>query len=262
MESVGKILYEARTAKGLSLNDVEQATSIRHVYLEAIENDDYSVAPGEVFVKGIIRTYGNYLGLNGPELVDMYKAARAGTEDVADVQSAGIREVNNVKIGISLKQKENWGEGNPSLGKIGGGKSSFPVKQFAAGLAAVLVLAGGYFALPKVMDMLHAESREPAQAEQVNTANTATAATTAAAVPVTDKVQVEMLAGDQCWLEVTGDGKEAFAGMLQKGDKKTFEAKEKLIVKYGNVGAMQIKVNGKPVSTAGEHGVAVKTYTK
>lgn len=258
MESVGKILYEARTAKGLSLSDAEQATSIRHVYLEAIENDDYSVAPGEVFVKGIIRTYGNYLGLNGPELVDMYKAARAGTEDVDEVKSAGIREVNNVKIGISLKQKENWGEDNPSLGKVGGDKTSFPVKQFAAGVAAVLILAGGYFALPGVMNMLHSSEPAPTAAS----VQPAPSATEAVPAPVADKVLVEMTAGGQCWLEVTGDGKEIFAGMLQKGDTKTYEAKEKLIIKYGNIGAMQIKVNGKPVSVAGEHGVAVKTYTK
>lgn len=259
MESVGKILYEARTGKGLSLYEVEHATSIRRIYLEAIENDDYSSTPGEVFVKGIIRTYGNYLGLNGPELVDMYKAARAGIENVAEVKSAGIREVNNVNVGISLKQKENWGAGNASLGKVGGTKRSFPVKQFAAGLAAVLVLAGGYFALPKAMEMLNAPSSEPAQTEQAATANNAAAP---APAPVSDKVQVEMTAGDECWLEVTADGKEAFAGMLQKGDTRTFDANEKLIIKYGNIGAMQIKVNGQPVSVAGEHGVAVKTYTK
>lgn len=106
--------------------------------------------------------------------------------------------------------------------------------------------------------MLHSSEPAPTAAS----VQLAPAATEAAPAPVADKVLVEMTAGDQCWLEVTGDGKEIFAGMLQKGDTKTYEAKEKLIIKYGNIGAMQIKVNGKPVSVAGEHGVAVKTYTK
>ena len=43
---------------------------------------------------------------------------------------------------------------------------------------------------------------------------------------------------------------------------KFFEADEKLVVKYGNVGVMEVKVNGEPVSMQGEQGVAIKTYTK
>ena len=84
MDSVGKILYEARAAKGITLLDAEKATSIRASYLDALEQDDYAKMPEEVFIKGIIRNYGNYLGLNGPELVDMYKAQRIGTVINAD----------------------------------------------------------------------------------------------------------------------------------------------------------------------------------
>ena len=70
-----------------------------------------------------------------------------------------------------------------------------------------------------------------------------------------------MEATDNCWLEVKADGKEIFAGMMKAKDKRTFEAKEKLVVKYGNIGVMKIAFNGKNVDLQGEHGVAVKTYT-
>ena len=50
--------------------------------------------------------------------------------------------------------------------------------------------------------------------------------------------------------------------MLKAKDVKFFEADEKLVVKYGNVGVMEVKVNGEPVSMQGEQGVAIKTYTK
>ena len=50
--------------------------------------------------------------------------------------------------------------------------------------------------------------------------------------------------------------------MLQAKDKKVYEAKDKLIIKYGNIGVMKITVNGEPVNLQGEHGVAVKTYTR
>ena len=77
-KTVGAILKEARLAKGISLADAEKATSIRSRYLQAVENDEYDKTPGEVFLKGIIRNYGNYLGLNGSELVNEYKASAAG----------------------------------------------------------------------------------------------------------------------------------------------------------------------------------------
>ena len=63
-KTVGAILKEARLAKGISLADAEKGTSIRSRYLQAVENDEYDKTPGEVFLKGIIRNYGNFLGLN------------------------------------------------------------------------------------------------------------------------------------------------------------------------------------------------------
>ena len=50
--------------------------------------------------------------------------------------------------------------------------------------------------------------------------------------------------------------------MLNAKDKRTFEAKDKIVVKYGNIGAMKLIVNGQPVDLKGEHGVAVKTYLR
>ena len=80
--------------------------------------------------------------------------------------------------------------------------------------------------------------------------------------PVTEKVTLEMTAHGDCWLEVSADGKSIFEGMLRAKDVKAFEADEKLIVKYGNVGVMEVIVNGEPVSMQGEQGVAIKTYTR
>ena len=54
MDSVGKILYEARAAKGITLLDAEKATSIRASYLDAIEQDDYAKNPEVELIKGII----------------------------------------------------------------------------------------------------------------------------------------------------------------------------------------------------------------
>ena len=251
-KSVGTILKEARLAKGLSIADAEQATSVRARYLEAVENDEYEKTPGEVFLKGIIRNYGNYLGLDGLELVKLYKANHQGVA-AENINSACIREVEKVRLNIQLKEKRDIGSGTGRFEM-----PQLPMKQIAAGLAVVVLLGIGYVAVPKVIDYF----KNMPQAEQKQEEVQANASTAVKPPSVLDKVQVEMEAKDSCWTEVTADGKEVFVGMLNAKDKRTFEAKDKIVVKYGNIGAMKLVVNGQPVDLKGEHGVAVKTYLR
>lgn len=248
-KTVGAILKEARLAKGISLADAEKGTSIRSRYLQAVENDEYDKTPGEVFLKGIIRNYGNFLGLNGPELVNEYKASAAGMAAEA-VRSQGIREVDKVRLNIQLKEKRDIGSGTGRFEM-----PKLPMKQCLAGLAAVAVLAAGYFAIPATINYFKNMPKEEAkQTEPVKPAATAAVAL--------DKVTVDLEAEGDCWLEANADGKELFAGILHAKESKHFEAKDKLIVKYGNIGVVRIKVNGQPVDLKGEHGVAVKTYLR
>lgn len=251
-KSVGTILKEARLAKGLSIADAEQATSVRARYLEAVENDEYEKTPGEVFLKGIIRNYGNYLGLDGLELVKLYKANHQGVA-AENINSAGIREVEKVRLNIQLKEKRDIGSGTGRFEM-----PQLPMKQIAAGLAVVVLLGIGYVAVPKVIDYFKNMPQVEQKQEEVQT----NASTAVKPPSILDKVQVEMEAKDSCWTEVTADGKEVFVGMLNAKDKRTFEAKDKIVVKYGNIGAMKLIVNGQPVDLKGEHGVAVKTYLR
>ena len=253
-KSIGTILKEKRESKGLTLMDIERGTSIRSRYIQAVENDEYEKTPGGVFLKGIIRNYGDFLGLDGMALLQRYKGTTAGKANEKAI-SDGIREVDNVRMNIQLKDKRDIGSGTgrfelPSLPKL-------PVKQCLAGLAVVAVLGAGYVAIPKAIDYVKNLPSEPKQEEKA----AASAEQNTAKAPL-DKVVVEMEASGSCWTEVTADGKEIFAGMLQAKEKKTFEAKDKLIVKYGTIGVMNIKVNGEPVNLNGEHGVAVKTYLR
>ena len=253
-KSIGTILKEKRESKGLTLMDIERGTSIRSRYIEAVENDEYDKTPGGVFLKGIIRNYGDFLGLDGLELLKQYKATTAGQANEKAISNA-IREVDNVRMNIQLKDKRDIGSGTgrfemPKMPKL-------PVKPCLAGLAVVAVLGAGYVAIHKEIDYVKNLPTETKQEEST----AAKSAENTAKAPL-DKVVVDMEASGACWTEVTADGKEIFAGMLQAKDKKTFEAKDKLIVKYGNIGVMNIKVNGEQVNLNGEHGVAVKTYLR
>jgi cytoskeletal protein RodZ len=267
LNSVGSILKEARVKKGLSLIDAEKATTIRCAYLDALEQDEYYKLPEEVFIKGMIRNYGNFLGLNGPELVDLYKAEKAGTA-IEKVKSKGIREVDNVKLNISLKQHRSAGSGTNAYQGPSSNKQAI-AKQIFAGLLGVVILVGGYFGIPKAMELLNSKNEgkpsvviEVASPEASKANAEATNKQAAQLAPVVENVVVEMTAHGKCWLEVNADGVSVFEGMLSAQDTKTFEAKDKLIVKYGNVGVMEVKVNGQPVSMQGEQGVALKTYTR
>src|SRR4028118_465595 len=65
---IGLVLERARKDRGLSLEEAERATKIRKRYLIGLENDDYTVLPDAVYARGFLKTYANFLGLDGDEL--------------------------------------------------------------------------------------------------------------------------------------------------------------------------------------------------
>jgi hypothetical protein len=74
---IGNSLREARTRQGLGYPEVELATKIRAKYIRALEEEDFSTLPGDAYIRGFMRTYAEYLGLDGQLYVDEY-ASRFG----------------------------------------------------------------------------------------------------------------------------------------------------------------------------------------
>ncbi|MBA3793024.1 MAG: helix-turn-helix domain-containing protein, partial [Rubrobacter sp.] len=73
---VGRVLERARKDRGLSLEEAERATKIRKRYLVGLEDDDYTVLPDAVYARGFLKTYANFLGLDGAELSRELKTRR------------------------------------------------------------------------------------------------------------------------------------------------------------------------------------------
>jgi Helix-turn-helix domain len=65
---VGRTLQAARRRRRVGLAQVEATTKIRARYLRALENEEWDVLPGEAYARGFIRTYADYLGLDGARL--------------------------------------------------------------------------------------------------------------------------------------------------------------------------------------------------
>jgi cytoskeleton protein RodZ len=73
MADIGATLREARMRARIDITDVESRTKIRAKYLRAMENEEWDLLPGEVYVKSFLRTYGEFLDLDTRQLVDDYK---------------------------------------------------------------------------------------------------------------------------------------------------------------------------------------------
>src|SRR4051795_1216301 len=81
MFEIGNSLREARHRQQLDLTDVEQSTKIRARYLRALEEEAFDVLPAQTYVKGFLRTYADWLGLDGQLYVDEYNARCGGGEE-------------------------------------------------------------------------------------------------------------------------------------------------------------------------------------
>ena len=72
MGELGNTLSRARRARAITLEDVERDTHVSKRYLEALENEDFSIFPAPVYARGFLRTYSRYLGLNPEELIRIF----------------------------------------------------------------------------------------------------------------------------------------------------------------------------------------------
>jgi cytoskeleton protein RodZ len=76
MESLGRKLREAREKHNYSVEQVARDTNISRSYLEALEEENFAVIPGDTYVLGFLRNYSEYLGLNPDELLGLYRNLR------------------------------------------------------------------------------------------------------------------------------------------------------------------------------------------
>jgi cytoskeletal protein RodZ len=236
--TVGEILRSEREKKGLSIKDVETATSIRALYINAIEDDNYKVVPGEVYLKGFIRNYANYLGLQGQEMVDLYRQNQSLTQPAI---------ANSVE---ELQTQSN----KPSLSIM---------KWLVAGILLICV-AGGIWWM--------AANNKPSEFTPVKESNLPPSTpaqpfpqtvTDSPAIPSPDKpVVITAKYTSECWTLVTADGKEIYEGIPRNGDTITWTAQKNITIKAGNAGGIDIVYNGQAAGKLGDKGeVVVKTFS-
>jgi hypothetical protein len=102
MESLGNKLKNARELKKESYEDASLKINIAVRYLKAMEEDDFSVFPGEVYAIGFLKSYGVYLGINADELIALYQAMKLQEQPPPVDQLLYTRREFPVKIVIQI----------------------------------------------------------------------------------------------------------------------------------------------------------------
>jgi hypothetical protein len=94
---LGNSLREARVRQGLEYPQVELATKIRAKYIRAMEDEAFEILPSETYVKGFLRSYAEYLGLDGQLYVDEYNS-RYGHERHYDETPRRLRGTRDRRL--------------------------------------------------------------------------------------------------------------------------------------------------------------------
>ena len=124
-KKLGKLFKAKREEKHLSLKEVENSTSIRSNYLEAIEEGQVSQTLSSVYIHGFIRQYANFLGLEVDKIIADYPAVFKATHQKHDfVYGIGTLEMR---------------------GSLGGGVKWLP-NLIWAGVSAIVLVLLWYFA--------------------------------------------------------------------------------------------------------------------
>lgn len=248
---VGEILRRARAHYGLSLPDVEQALRIRASQLEALEMMDMSRLPGRVYAIGFVRSYSEFLGLDGGRMVHLFKT---------QVMDGGSRPTA-MNFPVSASESKI-----PNLYILGG---SF--------VALVMIMTGVFFVakgdsssvegdIPSIsvasglIDDVHIsfEDNQPLQGAIMAAIEPAAGlektSQGSAAIHV-DTIVINIT--DTSWVEIRdGAGKTLTSRVFQAGDRYIVpeEGADKLVLSTGNAGGLLFVVNGEELPKLGEKG--------
>jgi cytoskeleton protein RodZ len=238
MPGLGDEFRAAREARHLSLSDVSEQIHIRSVYLQSIEDEDWSEIAAPVYVRGFIRTYARFLGLDAERAVTGFNASLG--------ESA---QKTHEPLAVSSTARRG-----PS-----------PWVWVATAVAVLLVAFVGYnyFQLQasEKPAATTASQKVPAQAPAPTRGmpGAAPSPLAKASPPVATRT-LEVHLTQASWLLVRIDGAQAVEGIFPAGTRKAFHGKQ-ADVRAGNAGGVDLRLNGKELGRMGHAGdVVERTY--
>ena len=214
--------------------------------------------PGEVYAKGFVRNYANYLKLNANEIVNAFNEEMHPQEELQDAAGSSSAEEARQEQSTERNREEYRGPKITSL-------ESYPMEKKSHGVRNALMVAAAVFVVAFAALIAFGGDEEPsAPAPRAKTqTQQGQKQTEAAAKPAADGVEMKLSFTDRCWTEVVVDGKTEFEGTAEKGKVLTLKGKDKVRITAGNAGALHYSLNGKDMGAIGQKGEVVeKTFTK
>lgn len=104
-EGLGEKLAKKRISLGLDPRDIEKAIRIRAKHIEAIENGRYDSLPPDVYVRGFVRNYANYLKLDPEKVIKLYERERGLIEKARKAKTGApvVKPLETPKVVITPK---------------------------------------------------------------------------------------------------------------------------------------------------------------
>ena len=277
---IGHVLEGRRRERGLSLEEVEQATKIRKRYLMGLEREDYAMLPDAVYARGFLKTYANFLGLDGEALSRQLKNRRKPRRERGISYSAPRSDFERPLI-------------TPG-GVVGTEKRKVSTSAIVTLIVALLALAaviGALYYVGRGVQLTEAQEggappkpaqHEPAQqdpservprdapsaegAPEAKPVNRTAAADKAG--PAQEEAAKQSVPPDAllvsvqvrerpAWLLVRADGALAYEETAPPGFVQTFEADRQLSITSGDAGAVTVEVNGQEAGVLGGAGEVV-----
>ncbi len=246
LPTVGDLLRAERERQNLTVKDIEKATSIRAIYIQAIEDGKYDVLPGEVYLKGFIRNYASFLGLNPQQALDVYR------ESLAPQPPQPTQPAAPASGPSAMPPKVEAGREEEKSGSLG---------RWLIILVVLAVIAGAAWAVFNHINQPPAPQPKPPQVK-VQPPPAPAPAKTAAPVPAARPIVVVAKYTADCWTRVTADGRELYEGIPRVGETFTWNADQTMTVHLGNAAGVDLTYNGQPQGRLGGDGdVISKTFT-
>ncbi len=218
MGTLGSYLSSARETKGIDLHDAAQQTRISINYLRAMEQEDFSKLPGEVFLRGFMKSYARFLGLDEAEVMKRYQE---------------MRPVKKVQAAVPDPQQEA-----PDGATEKADRKKIPLEPLLWGAVIFAALAILLFtALPgRIKHAPSAVTPETAEKKQPD------AGTVQPQQP--EKLYLEIIALEDTWMLVRTDTSPQKKAVLKKGESVIWSADERFLLSYGSVAAVKLLLNG------------------
>lgn len=226
MESVGELLKREREAQEKTIEEVAKVTKMSGQTLAALEDDRFSALPAPVYVKGHLRTYARYLGLDEDEIVQKYMRFTQQQEQDSDE----LDEWDAVELELAEQKKT-------------AGRRWIWIALAAAVVVVIALLIGK--ALRN--DGEGADAIQPAPV----VTETPRQVTPADSMIEWHKLELLAVARERTWVRVTVDGTPVSDLTLDAGEQRRWEADERFELDVGNGGGLELYLDGEFLGTAG-----------